>query len=116
MSQALPKGAPRKAERHGAPAYREVRMPILKITRRHIDREMYNAIDELVDIEHRHPPGLIMHGVIERGRTVEVAQVWDSDHDAQRFVEDVLTPALQEAGAPLDADVTVFELHHLVTP
>jgi hypothetical protein len=91
-------------------------MPILRITRRHIDQEMYDAINARVDIDHRHPVGLIMHGALETGGTIEVAQVWESDHYAQRYVEDVLTPALQEVGAPLDADVTVFELHHLVTP
>ena len=91
-------------------------MPILRITRRNIDREMYDAINARVDIEHQHPLGLIMHGAIETGSTVEVAQVWESDEYAQRFVEDVLTPALQEVGAPLDADVRVFQLHHLVTP
>lgn len=91
-------------------------MTILRLTRRHIDREMYDAIDARVDIEHQHPPGLILHGAMEADGTVEVAQVWESDDYAQRFVDDVLTPALHEAGAPLDADVTVFELHHLVTP
>ena len=52
---------------------------------------MYDAINARVDIEHQHPLGLIMHGAIETGRTVEVAQVWESDEYAQRFVEDVLT-------------------------
>ena len=92
-------------------------MPILRITKRHIDRGMYDAIDAHIDIEHQHPTGLIMHGAIEEADgTVEVAQIWESNDYAQRFIEDVLTPALQEVGAPLDADVTVFELHHLVTP
>jgi hypothetical protein len=91
-------------------------VPILRITRRHIDREMYDAINARVDIDHRRPLGLIMHGAIEAGGTVQIAQVWESEEDAQRFSEDVLAPALQEVGAPLGADVTVFELHHLVTP
>jgi hypothetical protein len=91
-------------------------MTILRIAKRHIDLEMYDAIEARVDIEHQHPLGLIMHGAIEAGGTVEVAQIWESDRHAQQFIEEVLTPALQEIGAPLDADVTVFELHHLVTP
>jgi hypothetical protein len=91
-------------------------MTILRITRRHVDREMYDAISESVDIDHEHPLGLIMHGAIEAGGTVQIAQVWDSEEHARRFDEEQLRPALKAVGAPLDADVTVFELHHLVTP
>jgi hypothetical protein len=47
---------------------------------------------------------------------MRVAQVWESDWYAQRFDEEVLAPALEAVGAPLDADVAVYPLEHLVTP
>lgn len=91
-------------------------MTIARIVNRHVDREMYDAINASVDIEHRHPLGLIMHGAAEVGGTMHVAQVWESEEYARRYDEEVLKPALQAVGAPLDADVTIVELHHLVTP
>jgi hypothetical protein len=91
-------------------------MTIARIVNRHVDREMYDAINASVDIEHRHPLGLIMHGAAEVGGTMRVAQVWESEEYARRYDEEVLKPALQAVGAPLDADVTIVELHHLVTP
>ena len=69
-----------------------------------------------MDIEHQHPLGLIMHGVAEVDGTVRIAQVWESEEYARRLDEERLKPALEAVGAPLDAEVTTFELHHLVTP
>ena len=91
-------------------------MTIARIVNRHVDREMYDAINASVDIEHRHPLGLIMHGAAEVGGTMHVAQVWESEEYARRYDEEVLKPALRAVGAPLDADVTIVELHHFVTP
>jgi hypothetical protein len=70
----------------------------------------------MLDIDHKHPLGLIMHGVSEKDGRMQVAQVWDSEEYAQRFDEDLLAPILQEVGAPLDAEITIFELEDLVTP
>jgi hypothetical protein len=91
-------------------------MTIVRIVNRHVDREMYDAINARVDIDRQHPLGLIMHGAAEVDGTMRVAQVWESEEYAQRYDEEQLKPALQAVGAPLDAEVTVFELHHLVTP
>jgi hypothetical protein len=91
-------------------------MPILRITKRHVGREMYDAIDATVDIEHRHPLGLIMHGATEVDGSVQVAQIWESEEYARRFDEEQLKPALEAAGAPMTAEAAIFELHHLVTP
>jgi hypothetical protein len=91
-------------------------MTIVRIVNRHLDWAMYDAIAAEVDIEHEHPLGLIMHGAAQVGGTVQVAQVWDSEEYARRFDEERLTPALHALGAPLDAEITIFELRHLVTP
>ena len=91
-------------------------MTILRIINRGVNWETYHAINAEVDIEHRHPLGLIMHGASEVGGTVQIAQVWDSEEYAQRFDEETLEPALRAVGAPLDAETTIFQLEHLVTP
>lgn len=89
---------------------------ILRIVNRKADRAMYDAIAAAVDIDRDHPLGLIMHGASEVDGQYQVAQVWESEEYALRFDEEVLRPALEALGAPLDAEVRVFELHHLVTP
>jgi hypothetical protein len=91
-------------------------MTILRIINRHIDRETYDTINAQVDVDKNHPLGLIMHGASELGETMQVAQIWDSEEYAKRFDEEVLKPAFEAVGAPMDAEVTVFERHHLVTP
>jgi len=91
-------------------------MTILRIINRHYDRDTYQALQERLDIDRKHPLGLIMHGASEVADGVQVAQVWESEEYATRFDQDLLEPALKEMGLPLDAVVTVFELDHLVTP
>jgi hypothetical protein len=91
-------------------------MTILRISNRHLDRKTYAAIDQLLDIARHHPPGLIMHGASEVDGEVVVAQVWDSAEYADRFAQEHLHPACDTVGAPVEAEVMTFELHHLVTP
>jgi hypothetical protein len=91
-------------------------MTILRITKREVDRETYDAIDAKLDLDRQHPLGLIMHGAMEAGGRMQIAQVWESESYARRYDEELLKPALQAVGAPLDAEMAVFELHHLVTP
>jgi len=90
---------------------------ILRIVNRGMSRELYRAMREMMDIDRKHPLGLIMHGVSEvEDGTMQVAQIWDSEEYAQRFDEELLKPALEALNAPMDAKITVFELEDLVTP
>jgi hypothetical protein len=91
-------------------------MAILRIVKREIDQETYDAISARVDVDRNHPLGLMMHGAAEVGETMQIAQVWDSEEYARRFDEDVLKPAFEAVGAPMDGEVAIYELHHLVTP
>ena len=91
-------------------------MTILRIINRHVGWDTYDAINANIDIEHQHPLGLIMHSACEVDGTVRIAQIWDSDEYARRFDSEILKPALEAVGAPLDAEIRTFELHHLVTP
>ena len=89
---------------------------ILRIVDRGMDRGTYDVLRARLDIDHQHPLGLILHGAAEVDGTMRVAQIWESDWYARRFDEDILAPALEEAGLSADADVAVFNLEHLVTP
>ena len=91
-------------------------VPIIRIVKRQIGPSVYDAIAAELDIDRQHPLGLIMHGAAKTGDTVEIAQVWESVDYAHLYDEERLRPALEAAGAPLDAEIAVFELHHLVTP
>ena len=89
---------------------------ILRIIDRGLDRETYDALRIRLDIDRKHPLGLIMHGAAEVNGAMRVAQVWESDWYAKRFDEEILAPALEAVGAPLEADVAVYQLEHLITP
>ncbi len=92
-------------------------MAILRIINRGLDRDTYKAVVEWVNLDHDHPLGLMMHGATEVDGTVQVAQVWDSEEYARRFDEERLDAALRAVGVSVNtADMTVFELHHLITP
>jgi hypothetical protein len=89
---------------------------ILRIIDRGLSREMYEALRVELDIDRKHPLGLIMHGGTEIDGVMRVAQIWESEWYANRFDEDILAPALKAVGAPLDADIAVYPLEHLITP
>jgi hypothetical protein len=91
-------------------------MPILRLVRRPDGLDVYRAVVEELQLHSQHPLGLIMHGASEVAGKTQIAQVWESIEYAERFEEEVLAPALRAAGASLDAEVTVLELHDLVTP
>ena len=91
-------------------------MTILRMMRRGMDRELYYEMRTMLDIDRKHPLGLIMHGASEVDGRMEVAQVWESEEYARRFDEEILAPIVEALGAPRDVDVTVVELEDLVTP
>jgi hypothetical protein len=57
-----------------------------------------------------------MHGATKVKDTIEIVQVWESADYARRYDDEILRPALEAVAAPMDAEIAVFELHHLVTP
>lgn len=89
---------------------------ILRIVDRGMDRETYEALRNELDIDRRHPLGLIMHGATEVEGVMRVAQIWESEWYASRFDEETLAPALQALGVTGEAQIAVFQLEHLVTP
>jgi hypothetical protein len=91
-------------------------MAILRLIRSEQDREAYDAVAAIVDIDHQHPLGLIMHGATEVNGKMQIAEVWESREYARRFDEEHLWPAVEAAGVGRTAEIAIFELQHLVTP
>jgi len=89
---------------------------ILRIINRGLTTKTYQELRLAIDIDRKHPLGLIMHGATEEEGVVLVAQIWDDATYAGRFDEDILRPALEELDLPLGAEIQVYELQHLVTP
>lgn len=89
---------------------------ILRLIRSNEGREAYDAVAAIVDIEHKHPLGLIMHGATEVNGKMQVAEIWDSKEYARRFDQEHLWPAFEAVGLQRDSEITIFELDHLVTP
>jgi hypothetical protein len=91
-------------------------MPVLRSASRPVSLETYQAVIDRIDVEHKHPLGLIMHGAGEVDGHVRIEQVWDTVEYARRWEEEELVPALQELGVTTEGTVTFIELRHLVTP
>lgn len=70
-------------------------------------QDRYDAMMTDLDLEQHPAIGLIVHaaGPID---------VWASEQDADRFVQDRLLPALQRAGASGQPQITVTPLHNFV--
>ena len=98
------------------PAARRDTDMILRIIDRRLDRGMYDELRLELDIDNQHPLGLIMHGATEVDGLMRVAQIWESDWYAKRFDDEILAPALEAVGAPMNAQIAVYQLEHLVTP
>jgi len=91
-------------------------MTILRIINRGMDRETYERVRAMLDIDRKHPLGLIMHGASEVDGTMQVAQIWDSEEYARRFDEDLLRPVVEALHISEKPQIAVFELEHLITP
>jgi hypothetical protein len=91
-------------------------MAVLRLARYQLSRDVYDAVAAVMQLHTVHPLGLIMHGASEVEGEVQVAQVWDGREYAERYEEEVLAPALRAKGVEAAAEVTIIELHDLVTP
>ena len=77
-------------------------------------QERYDAVTAHLNLEREPAAGLILHaaGPIEGGW--RVIDVWESEQDAHRFVQDRLRPALEQAGVADPPQITITPLHSLV--
>jgi hypothetical protein len=91
-------------------------VPILRLVRTPASQEMYEAAIAKMQLHTRHPLGLIMHGASCVDGETQIAQVWESEEYADRFEREILGPALDVVAPDHRNEVTILELHDLVTP
>ena len=90
-------------------------MAILAIfTGNNITKEMYESLRKEVDWEHNHPPGGIFHaaGLDNSGNNIRVADVWDSEEDLNKFVNERLMPVMQQSKVP-PPQMEIFQIHNI---
>src|SRR5215831_8388827 len=76
--------------------------------------EEYEAVNAAIGIDENNlPQGLIQHAV---GPTDEggllIVDVWESEEDLGRFIEEKVAPAMQQAGVESQAQPRVHEVHN----
>jgi len=91
-------------------------MTILRLVVAEATRRDYEAVVGILDLDRQHPLGLIMHGAAEVNGKIHVAEVWESEEYARRWDEEHLVPAVKAAGLEKKDEITIIELHHLITP
>lgn len=91
-------------------------MAVLRLARYRITRIVYDEVAASMRLHTEHPLGLVMHGVSDVDGELQVAQVWDTANYAERYVQEILAPALEAHGVGPAEQVTMIELDDLVTP
>ncbi len=88
-----------------------------------ITAEMYDTVNEKMDIENEPADGMIFHsaGADESGKW-RIIDVWESRDAYDRFRSERLGPAIQATAQEFGVDpgegptVTAYEAHHVVAP
>jgi hypothetical protein len=80
----------------------------------------YDALNDHV-MESGVPDGLVSHsaGFDEDAGVFRIFDIWESQAQAQRFIDGIIMPFVQPAldsGAPPPARQAFYELHNVVTP
>ena len=65
-----------------------------------VDIETYDAINGELEVETRHPVGLIMHAAGEMDGAWQIVEVWESEEYARRFDAERLEPAIEAVTGP----------------
>jgi hypothetical protein len=75
---------------------------------------MYESLRKEVDWEHNHPRGGIFHADAfdNSGNNIRVAEVWESEEDLNKFVNERLMPAMQQSKVP-PPQTEIFQIHNV---
>jgi hypothetical protein len=76
----------------------------------------YDAISERLRSQDEPPRGMLVHAAGFTGNGFRIFEVWESQADFDRFVEERLRPLLDEIDPddPRAPQTTSYELHNLV--
>jgi hypothetical protein len=94
-------------------------MPYIRIV--HLDtfdRVSYEAVSAALDLDHRHPLGLLMHAAGEVDGRWQIVNVWESQEYAEQFDQESLRPTMNRLidDGFTRREITGYEVQHLVTP
>jgi hypothetical protein len=79
----------------------------------------YDAIHEKIMSSGTEPTGMLIHTAGFTGNGFRIFEVWETKEQFERFMADVVMPAVMEvtAGDPgREPVLTVYELHSVVVP
>jgi hypothetical protein len=76
----------------------------------------YDAVSERIMALDEPPAGLLVHAAGFTGNGFRIFEVWESQADFDRFVEQTLMPILQDIAGPGDREpqMTSYELHGFI--
>jgi hypothetical protein len=76
----------------------------------------YDAVSARIMAQDEAPAGMLVHAAGFTGNGFRIFEVWESKADFDRFVEQTLTPILQEVAGSDDREpkVTSYELHGFI--
>ncbi|HEX2359540.1 MAG TPA: hypothetical protein VHH72_06960 [Solirubrobacterales bacterium] len=79
--------------------------------------DQYRAINEKMDVAANPPAGLIVHVAEDRGSTMKVHDVWESEEAYETFAQERLGPAVAEVvgeGGDEETQRDVREVHNVI--
>ncbi len=76
----------------------------------------YDELRSLVRWESDHPEGAVFHVAWFAGDGIRVMDVWDSQEQFERFLQDRLMPAIQQVGVEGQPDIAWFDAHAVYNP
>jgi hypothetical protein len=79
--------------------------------------DLYDQVNEKIDIQNNWPEGCIAHMAFEKNGTMHIHDAWESREDFERFAEGRVGPAMQEIAGP-DApsiEPQFNDLHNVAT-
>ena len=76
----------------------------------------YDAVSERLQAQDEPPAGLLVHTAGFTGHGFRIFEVWESQADFDRFVEQTLRPILEDIASPdaREPQITSYELHGFI--
>jgi hypothetical protein len=74
-------------------------------------KQLYEKLLEVVDWDLRIAPGVLFHVAWWDGDTMSIVDLWETEADWQRFLDERLAPNFAAAGITRGPDAEVHEVH-----
>jgi len=64
----------------------------------------------------KNAPGFIAHLAVPGPNGITVMEIWESRENADRWLQDVILPAMRQAGIPQETQPDYQDLHNIILP